>query len=78
MLLIVIGWFLLGLVGSFLGLYIYYKKELDITIGDIIFHSFLGLLGPLCLISMLWVYIDEFCIWSKIRDKVIIKGRNRE
>ncbi len=75
--LIVLGWFLCGALGSFLMLYLYHVKGLDVTIGDIKFGLGMSLLGIANLIVAILTAFEYLITTSFGNDnKVIIKGKN--
>jgi hypothetical protein len=64
--LLIILWFVCGLLSWILGVYTWYKLYDQITLGDVIFESIIGIMGPIGLTASIVFFCADCCDFKNI------------
>lgn len=64
--LLIILWFVCGLLSWILGVYTWYKLCDQITLGDVIFEFMVGITGPMGLIASIVFFVLTVVILKKL------------
>lgn len=76
-------WFLLGCLGSYLGIEFLWRRgtdPMDVTVDDMYFFGFMACLGPLNLLCGISFMVEHFVkkFYKIDPDRVILKKKDRK